>query len=122
MLRYDDLEDLVLKNIPDANIKTLRKAEVFAAKAHKGQLRASGEPYLHHPLSVAYMLAEWGSDFTTVLAGLLHDVIEDAGVSKEELEKRFGKDVAFIVDALTKLAKVKIPDIEGRGLDRKSVV
>lgn len=115
MLRYDDLEDLVLKNIPDANIKTLRKAEVFAAKAHKGQLRASGEPYLHHPLSVAYMLAEWGSDFTTVLAGLLHDVIEDAGVSKEELEKRFGKDVAFIVDALTKLAKVKIPDIEGRG-------
>lgn len=115
MLRYDNLEELVLKNIPDAKIKILRKAEVFAAKAHKGQIRASGEPYLHHPLSVAYMLAEWGSDFTTVIAGLLHDVIEDASVTREELEKLFGRDVAFIVDALTKLAKVKIPDIEGKG-------
>jgi len=115
LLRYDDLEEIVLKNIPEADIKLLRKAEVFAAKAHKGQLRASGEPYLHHPLSVAYTLAQWGSDFTTVIAGLLHDVIEDADVSKEELEKLFGKDIAFIVDALSKLSKVKIPEIEGRG-------
>ncbi len=115
MLRYDDLEELVLEKIPTANISFLRKAEVFAAKAHKGQLRASGEPYLYHPISVAYILAEWESDLTTIVSGLLHDVMEDADVPKEELKKLFGKEVAFIVDALTKLSKVKMPEVEGKG-------
>ncbi len=114
-IRYEDLEDLVLKNQPEADLKLLRRAWLFAAKAHQDQWRASGDPYLTHPLEVAYTLATWGSDYITVIAGLLHDVIEDAGVEKAELEKLFGKDVAFIVDALTKLSRVKIPESEGKG-------
>ncbi len=114
-IRYEDLEDLVLKNQPEADLKLLRRAWLFAARAHQDQWRASGDPYLTHPLEVAYTLATWGSDYITVIAGLLHDVIEDAGVEKAELEKLFGKEVAFIVDALTKLSRVKIPESEGKG-------
>ncbi len=114
-IRYEDLEDLVLKNQPEADLKLLRRAWLFAARAHQDQWRASGDPYLTHPLEVAYTLASWGSDYITVIAGLLHDVIEDAGVEKAELEKLFGKEVAFIVDALTKLSRVKIPESEGKG-------
>ncbi len=114
-LRYEDLEELVLKNDPRADIKQLRKAWLFAARAHRDQFRASGDPYLTHPLRVAYTLAQWGADPTTVTAGLLHDVMEDAGVSREELEELFGKEVAFIVDALTKLSRVKIPETGGKG-------
>ncbi len=114
-IRYEDLEDLVLKNQPEADLKLIRRAWLFAARAHQDQWRASGDPYLTHPLEVAYTLAKWGSDYITVIAGLLHDVIEDAGVEKRELEELFGKDVAFIVDALTKLSRVKIPESEGKG-------
>jgi len=114
-IRYEDLEELVLKNRPRADIKQLRKAWLFAARAHKDQFRASGDPYLTHPLKVAYTLAGWGADLTTVIAGLLHDVMEDAGVSRKELERLFGKEVAFIVEALTKLSRVRIPETEGRG-------
>ncbi len=114
-IRYEDLEELVLKHNPGAETKLLRRAWLFAAKAHQDQWRASGDPYLTHPLEVAYTLASWGSDYVTVIAGLLHDVIEDAGASKEELERLFGKEVAFIVDALTKLSRVKIPESEGKG-------
>lgn len=79
------------------------KAYEFSKKAHEGQKRFSGEPYFAHPSATAKTLAEYGMDATTVAAGLLHDAIEDARVSREDVEKEFGKQVLFIVDGVTKL-------------------
>ncbi len=112
MIRYDDIEDLVRSYNPQADFHLLRKAMLYSAKVHAGQLRRSGEPYLSHPLSVAYILAEMKLDIATIAAGLLHDVIEDGAVTKEELEKEFGKEIADIVDGVTKIGKVAYPKFE----------
>ncbi|RLG70007.1 MAG: hypothetical protein DRO04_02520, partial [Candidatus Iainarchaeum archaeon] len=87
-------------------IELIKKAFYFAYEAHKSQRRASGEPYFIHPLAVAKKLAEYGFDEEVVAAGLLHDVIEDADVSKETLEKLFGKKIADLVDGVTKLTRI----------------
>lgn len=78
----------------------------FAAKAHEGQKRSSGQPYIIHPLAVAYILLELGMDTDTICAAMLHDVVEDTPVTLEEVRKRFGQDVAMLVDGVTKLNKV----------------
>jgi GTP pyrophosphokinase len=85
----------------------VRKAYRFADEAHLGQIRASGEPYITHPIAVAAQCAEWKLDVQALMAALLHDAIEDCGVTKPELIERFGAPVAELVDGLTKLDKLQ---------------
>ncbi len=89
------------------NIAFVEKAYEYSKKAHEGQMRFSGEPYFIHPAATAKILAEYGMDATTIAAGLLHDAIEDGRVSREEVEKEFGKELLFIVDGVTKLGTHK---------------
>ncbi len=85
----------------------LEYAVDLASAAHKGQKRKSGEPYIIHPLSVASILIDWGMDPDTVLAGILHDTVEDTDTTLETLESLFGKDVAFLVDGVTKISQAR---------------
>lgn len=89
------------------DIAFVEKAYEYSKKAHEGQTRYSGEPYFIHPAATAKILAEYGMDATTIAAGLLHDAVEDARVSREEIEKEFGKELLFIVDGVTKLGTHK---------------
>ena len=86
--------------------EAIRRAYEFARDCHDGQLRESGQPYITHPLAVAETLAELRRDSSTIIAALLHDVSEDCGVALAELETRFGRDVAKLVDGVTKLSKI----------------
>jgi len=104
--------ETVLKNLrfqltPDRE-KLIRKAFEFAEKAHKGQKRKSGEEYIQHSLHTALNLARIGMRSRTITAGLLHDVPEDTQITLKEVEKEFGKEIAFIVDGVTKLGKIKL--------------
>lgn len=85
----------------------LEHAIDLATKAHKGQMRRSGDPYITHPLSVAANLIEWDMDIDSVLAGVLHDTVEDTDVTLEQIETHFGKDVAFLVDGVTKISQAR---------------
>lgn len=85
----------------------LEHAVDFAAEMHKGQQRRSGEPYIAHPLSVANILIDWGMDADTVIAGVLHDTVEDTEATLEKIESLFGRDVAFLVDGVTKLSQAR---------------
>ena len=89
------------------DIEQVRRAYRFADEAHLGQLRNSGEPYITHPIAVAAQCAEWKLDAQALMAALLHDAIEDCGVTKSELIERFGAPVAELVDGLTKLDKLR---------------
>ncbi len=106
MIRFEDVERKVERYHPDADIELLRRAYIFSAMKHKDQKRASGEPYLIHPLSVAEILADMKLDVETVSSGLLHDVIEDTLVAPEEISQMFGSDVAHIVDGVTKISNL----------------
>lgn len=106
MIRIQEILDKVAANNRDADLEMIQRAYVFAATAHAGQTRLSGEPYLSHPLAVADTLAEMGFDEPTVVAGLLHDTVEDTRVSIEELDERFGEEVADIVDGVTKISLI----------------
>lgn len=92
---------------PEANLALIADAYQFAAEAHQGQWRNSGEPYIQHPLRVAYLLAELELDAVSIAAGLLHDVVEDTPVTLEEIEKRFGPEVSLLVDGVTKLSRIE---------------
>ena len=89
------------------DIAVVEKAYEFSKKAHESQKRYSGEPYFVHPSATAKTLAEYGMDATTIVAGLLHDAVEDARVSRADVEKEFGKELLFIVDGVTKLGTHK---------------
>jgi GTP pyrophosphokinase len=91
---------------PSSDADLLERAYAFAHEKHDGQKRMTGEPYIEHPVAVAGILAELGMDDTTIAAGFLHDVTEDCGVTHEELTQRFGLDVAYLVDGVTKLKKL----------------
>ncbi len=106
MIRIQEILDLLASKNPEANLELVQKAYVFAAAAHAGQTRLSGEPYLSHPLAVAHTLAELGFDEATVVAGLLHDTVEDTKATIEELDENFGEDVADIVDGVTKISLI----------------
>jgi GTP pyrophosphokinase len=106
MIRFEDVERKVERHHPDADIDLLRRAYIYSAKAHKDQMRASGEPYLIHPLSVAEILADLKLDVPTVCTGLLHDVVEDTLATVEDIEEMFGKDVASLVDGVTKISNL----------------
>lgn len=88
-------------------VAKVREAFAYSEAAHRGQTRVSGEPYITHPLAVAGAIAEWRLDATAIMAALLHDVLEDTGVTKDELAGRFGKGVADLVDGLSKLDKIE---------------
>ncbi len=114
MIRFDDILDKVASSYKDKDITLLKKAYVFAAKAHRGQTRRSGVPYLSHPLEVANMLAEMKLDRTTLVAGLLHDVLEDTDVTALELKEAFGQEVADLVEGVTKISRVQESSPEAR--------
>src|SRR4051812_8198191 len=106
MIRFETIIDKVTKYRPDADVDLLRRAYLFSAKEHRGQVRKSGEPYLVHPLEVANILADLQLDVTCVTTGLLHDIVEDTEVSIETISEYFGKEVAHLVDGLTKISKI----------------
>jgi GTP pyrophosphokinase len=111
------LESLILeipKYQPGADLAVLERAYRFSERSHQGQQRASGEPYLSHPLEVANLLVDFKMDVTTVTAGLLHDVLEDTGATKAELEREFGKEIADLVDGVTKIGKLAFSSREER--------
>jgi len=107
MIRFDDILDKVSASYSEKEVNQLKKAYVFAARAHKGQTRRSGEPYLSHPLEVANMLADLRLDDTTLIAGLLHDVLEDTDVTSADLRDNFGQEVADLVEGVTKMSRVQ---------------
>ncbi|QGG46700.1 RelA/SpoT family protein [Heliorestis convoluta] len=91
----------------EADLQFIRRAHQYAEEAHTGQFRKSGEPYIFHPMAVAYILADLELDVPTIAAGLLHDVVEDTPITLEELEKEFGAEVALLVDGVTKLSRLE---------------
>jgi guanosine-3',5'-bis(diphosphate) 3'-pyrophosphohydrolase len=106
MIRLNDITSKILSYYPAADIDLVEKAYVYSAKVHKGQLRLSGEPYLSHPLEVAGILTNMKMDEVTIAAGLLHDTVEDTLAEPKDIEYLFGKDVAAIVDGVTKISKI----------------
>jgi guanosine-3',5'-bis(diphosphate) 3'-pyrophosphohydrolase len=114
MLRFNDIADRVLEYDPGCNLELLQRAYVFSAKVHDGQERLSGEPYLVHPLEVAGILVDMRMDEVCVAAGLLHDAIEDTLATQEEIERLFGQEVAFLVEGLTKIAKIEFTSARER--------
>src|SRR5512134_3094496 len=114
MIRFEDLIERVRTANPEADVELLRRAYVFSAFEHKGQIRHSGEPYLVHPLEVAAILADMKLDTVTVASGLLHDVVEDTLTTTERIEELFGGEVAHIVEGVTKLGAIPFSSSEER--------
>jgi len=114
MIRFEDLLGKVRAYSPEGDLELLRKAYVFSALAHKGQVRHSGEPYLIHPLEVSDILADQRLDVVCVASGLLHDVVEDTLTTVERIRELFGPDVAHIVEGLTKISAIPFSSSEER--------
>ena len=105
---YQGLISHVKKYHPSDDISLIEKAYNTAYEAHKNQVRKSGEPYIIHPLCVAIILADLEMDKETIVAGLLHDVVEDTIMTEEEITEEFGGDVALLVDGVTKLQQLQL--------------
>jgi len=105
-VRFEDIQDKIAAYQPEADFDLLRRAYVFSAMAHRGQVRRSGEPYLTHPLEVAYILADLRLDVVCVVSGLLHDVIEDTLTTREVIEEYFGPEVSNLVEGLSKISRI----------------
>ncbi|HEV8586078.1 MAG TPA: bifunctional (p)ppGpp synthetase/guanosine-3',5'-bis(diphosphate) 3'-pyrophosphohydrolase [Methylomirabilota bacterium] len=114
MTQLQTLIEEIPKYQPGADLAVLERAYRFSERSHRGQQRASGEPYLSHPLEVASLLVAFKMDVTTVTAGLLHDVLEDTEATKADLEHEFGKEIAELVDGVTKLGKLAFSSREER--------
>ena len=112
--RFEQLLRHVQSNRPTEDIGLIRKAWEFCVQHHKGQTRASGEPYVIHPLEVAEVLAEMKLDATAIAAGLLHDAVEDTPATSEQIESGFGDQVAHIVEGVTKIDKIQFANREDR--------
>ncbi len=117
MIRFEDLLEKVRGYTPEADLELLRRAYVFSALEHKGQVRHSGEPYLVHPLEVASILADMKLDVVCVSAGLLHDVVEDTLTTIDRIRETFGDDVAHIVEGVTKISLVPFSSSEERQVE-----
>ncbi len=104
---FDELHETLKKYLEPQQIEKCHQAYLVAEKAHHGQMRRSGEPYISHPVAAALILADMRLDYQTIMATLLHDVVEDTLVSKDDLVKQFGEDVTALVDGVTKLTKIK---------------
>lgn len=107
MFQLDDLCALLEAYLDQEQIEQVRRAYSFADAAHSGQQRLSGEPYISHPLAVARILTEMHLDHQSIMAAMLHDVIEDTGISKEQLARDFGEEIAELVDGVSKLTQIK---------------
>ncbi len=106
MIRINDILDKVSEYNPDADLDLIKRAYVYSARVHEGQVRLSGEPYLSHPLEVAGILADMNLDVVSIAAGILHDVIEDTHATPEDIREIFGSEVLQIVSGVTKLSKL----------------
>ena len=124
MTQLQTLIDEIPKYQPTADLGLVERAYRFSEQSHHGQQRASGEPYLSHPLEVAGLLVDFKMDVTTVTAGLLHDVLEDTQTTKDDLAREFGVDIAELVDGVTKIGKLAFSSREERQAEnfRKMVV
>src|SRR6202521_326936 len=105
MIRFEEILEKVEAYNPQSDQQLLRRAYVFSAREHKGQVRRSGEPYLVHPLNVAAILAERKADDVSIVVGLLHDVLEDTLTTKDAIAQQFGTEGADLVDGLTKIGR-----------------
>ena len=114
MIRFEDLLEKVRAYSPDADVELLRRAYVFSAFEHRGQVRHSGEPYLIHPLAVADFLADMKLDAVAIAAGLLHDVVEDTLTTIERIQELFGPEVAHVVEGVTKISAIPFSSSEER--------
>src|SRR5687767_9132375 len=114
MIRFETLLEKVRSYSPEADLELLRRAYVFSALEHKGQVRHSGEPYLVHPLEVADFLADMKLDVVAVAAGLLHDVVEDTLTTPERIAELFGKEIAHVVEGVTKIGAISFSSSEER--------
>lgn len=116
-VEFKHLIDTIHTYLPQAKCDDVTKAYNLAEEAHKDQRRVSGEPYILHPLAVAQILADMKIDTTTITASLLHDVVEDTSYTLEDIKKMFGKEVAFLVDGVTKLSRLNYRTKEDQQLD-----
>ena len=114
MIRFETIVDKVRQNHPGADEELLRRAYLFSARQHRGQIRKSGEPYLVHPLEVANILADLKLDPICVATGLLHDTVEDTETTIRDIEEYFGAEIAHLVDGLTKISKLDHASTEER--------
>lgn len=112
MYQVSDLTNVMSKYLDPHQMDRVFQAYQFSAKAHEGQQRISGEPYIHHPLEVAGILGEMHMDHQTLMAAILHDVIEDTPTAKDDIRKKFGKNVAELVDGVSKLTQIKFDTVE----------
>ncbi len=106
-MKKREILEFAVEAYDENQLLELEHAIDYAREKHLGQKRKSGEPYIIHPLNVAYTLIEWGMDIDTVLAGVLHDTVEDTDATLEEIESIFGRDVAFLVDGVTKVSQAR---------------
>ena len=106
IIRINDIVDEVLAHHPGADVSLIQKAYILSARAHEGQTRLSGEPYLSHPLEVSYLMAQMGLDPVSVVCGLLHDTVEDTNTSLDDLDELFGEEVADIINGVTKISQI----------------
>ena len=114
MIRLNDIIDRLLSYCPEADVSLIEKAYVYSAKAHAGQVRLSGEPYLMHPLEVAGILARMKLDVYSIASGLLHDTLEDTNTKVDDLTRLFGKEVSQIVNGLSKISRFEYGSYEER--------
>lgn len=114
MIRLNDITSQILSYHPKANVELVEKAYVYSAKAHQGQIRLSGEPYLSHPLEVAYILTKMKMDATCIAAGLLHDTLEDTEAEPDEIKRLFGEETANIVEGVTKISRMQFTSRQQR--------
>ncbi len=114
MIRLNDITSQILSYHPKANIELVEKAYVYSAKAHQGQIRLSGEPYLSHPLEVAYILTKMKMDVTCIAAGFLHDTLEDTEAESDEIRHLFGEETANIVEGVTKISRMQFTSRQQR--------
>lgn len=120
----DDLCKKITNYHPNADVQTIKKAYYFSEKAHEGQFRRSGEPYIFHPLSVAGILADLRLDIDSIITGILHDTVEDTEVTLDDVRREFGETVAALVDGVTKIGQMKFKNsVEKQGENvRKMIV
>src|SRR3989338_3867673 len=106
MVRLEDIVDKISSYNPTADIELIKRAYIFSAKVHQGQMRVSGEPYLNHIIEVAHILTDMQMDVVTVIAGILHDTVEDTLTTLDKIKELFGDEVATLVDGVTKIGKI----------------
>ena len=105
---FEQLEETIRRYHPSSDLSQIEKAYRIAKEAHKDQKRKSGEPYIIHPICVAIILAELELDKETIVAGILHDVVEDTIMTREEIAKEFSDEIALLVDGVTKLTQLDL--------------